>query len=118
MQNHLFEFNLHSGFQESQRSKPNSASSMSDVHIQAQILTSSIRRRNKRSLWVFILRFSSQFTRVCKNLWKYLPIRPIRRPVLSLSAKRHANLEDFHNPISVYKRACVSNQIFICVWIG
>ena len=33
MQNHLFEFNLHCGFQESKRSIPNSPSSMSDVPI-------------------------------------------------------------------------------------
>ena len=48
-QNHLFEFYLHRGFQESQRSNPNSASSMSDFPIKATILTNTIRRRNKRS---------------------------------------------------------------------
>ena len=74
MQNHLFEFNLHRGFQESTRSIPNSSSSMSDVPIQAKILTSSMRRRNERFLWVFILRFSSQFTKICKSSWKYFPI--------------------------------------------
>ena len=42
MQNHLFEFNLHCGFQESKRSIPNSPSSMSDVPIQPKILTSSL----------------------------------------------------------------------------
>ena len=46
MQNHLFEFNIHHGLQESQRSIPNSASRVSDVPIQAQIPTSSLRRRN------------------------------------------------------------------------
>ena len=50
MQNHLFEFNLCRGFQESQRSNPNSSSGMADVPIQAQILTSSLRRRNEKSL--------------------------------------------------------------------
>ena len=45
MQDHLFEFNLHRGFQESQRSTPNSSSSMSDFPIQAKIPTSSLRRR-------------------------------------------------------------------------
>ena len=40
----------------------------------SKILTSSLRRRNKRSLSVFILRFSSQFTRICKSSWKYFPM--------------------------------------------
>ena len=83
----------------------------SNVPIQTKILTSSLRRRNKRSLSVFILRLSSQFTRICKSLWKYFPIGPFRRPLLSLSPKRHANLD-------VYKRTCVFSQIFICAWIG
>ena len=74
MQNHFFEFNLFRGFQESQRSNPNSSSSVSNVPIQTKILTSSLRRRNKRSLSVFILRFSSQFTRICKSSWKYFPM--------------------------------------------
>ena len=74
MQSHLFEFNLHRGFQESKRSNPNSSSSMSNVPIQTKILTSSLRRRNKRSLSVFVLRFSSQFTRICKGSWKYFPM--------------------------------------------
>ena len=40
MQNHLFEFNLHRGFQESERSISNSSPSMSNVPIQTKILTS------------------------------------------------------------------------------
>ena len=42
LQKHLFEFNLHRGFQESKRSNPNSSSSMSNVPIQTKILTSSL----------------------------------------------------------------------------
>ena len=42
MQNHLFKFNLYRGFQETQRSNPNSSSSMSNVPIQTKILTSSL----------------------------------------------------------------------------
>ena len=118
MQNPLFEFNLHRGFQESKRSNPNSSSSMSNVSIETKILTSSLRRRNKRSLSVFILRLSSQFTRICKSSWKYFSMWLVRRPVLFLSPKRHADLEEVRNPISVYKRTCVFNQIFICAWIG
>ena len=99
MQNHLFEFNLRRGFQESKRSISNSSSSMLDVPIQAKIPTSSIRRRNERSLSVFILRFSPQFTGICKSSLKYFPKWPIRRAVLSLSPKRHANLNEFYNHI-------------------
>ena len=36
-----------------------------------------------------------------KSSWKYFPIRPIRRPVLSLSPKRHTP------SLTVYKRTCV-----------
>ena len=70
----LFEFNPHRGFQESKRSIPSSSSGVSDVPIQAKILTTSLRRRNERSLSVFILRFSSQFTSIFKSSWKYFPI--------------------------------------------
>ena len=49
-ENHLYEFNLHRGFKESQRSDSNSLSGTSDVLIQAKILTSSLLLRNKRSL--------------------------------------------------------------------
>ena len=71
MKNHLFESNLRRCFQESQRSIPDSSSGVSDVPIQAKILTSSLRRRNERSLSVFTLRFSSQFTRVRGNMFPY-----------------------------------------------
>ena len=91
MQSHLFEFSLLCGFQESKRSNQNSSSSVSDVAIEAKFLTSSLRRRSERSLSVFILRFSSQLTRIFKSSWKYFPICPIRRPVLSLFSKRHDN---------------------------
>ena len=47
MQNHLFEFNLHRGFQESERSTSNLSSSLSNVPIQTKILTSSLRRCNE-----------------------------------------------------------------------
>ena len=33
--------------------------------------------------------------------------------MLSLSPKRHANLDEFYNPIAVYKRICPSNPIFM-----
>ena len=76
-----------------------------------KIPASSLRRRNERYLSVFILRYSSQFTRICESSWKYFPMWPVRRVVFPLSPKRHANLV-------AYKRNCVSNEIFICVWIG
>ena len=36
-----------------------------------KFLKSSLRRRNERPLSVFILRLSSQFTKICKSSWKY-----------------------------------------------
>ena len=42
MQNHLFEFNLHHGFEESKRSNQNSASSTSDVLIHVRILNPNL----------------------------------------------------------------------------
>ena len=39
-----------------------------------KFFTNSLRRRNERSLSVFILRLSSQFTRNCKSSWKYFPM--------------------------------------------
>ena len=74
MQNHLFEFNLHRGFQESKRSIPNSSSGVSDVPIQAKILTSSLRRRNERSYRYLFLDFhpnSPEFARVRGNIFPY-----------------------------------------------
>ena len=50
---------------------------------------------------------SPEFARVRGDIF----MSPVRRSVLSLSPKRHANLD-------VYKRTCVFNQILICVWIG
>ena len=37
---------------------------------------------------------------------------------LYLPKDMRADLEEVRNPISVYKRSCVFNQIFICAWIG
>ena len=39
-----------------------------------KFLQAAYEERNKRSLSVFILRFSSQFTRICKSSWKYFPM--------------------------------------------
>ena len=65
---------------------------------------SELKHHMKKKRKIPILRFPSQFTRVCKS--------PIRRLVLPQSKKTHANLQEPHNPISMYKRACVSNQMF------
>ena len=72
MQNHLFEFILHPGFQESKRSIPNSTSNMSDVPIQAKIfLQSAYKEETKDSYLYLFLDFhpnSPEFVRV------YFPI--------------------------------------------
>ena len=54
MQNHLFKFNLHRGFQESKRSNPNSSSGMSNVPIQAKILISMQPAKKKRKILIGI----------------------------------------------------------------
>ena len=47
MQNHLFEFNLHSDFPESKKSNPNSASSMSDVPSKPKFLQAAYEEETK-----------------------------------------------------------------------
>ena len=109
MKNHLFEFNLHCGFQESKRSISNSSTSMSDVPIQAQILTTAYEEETKGPYRYLFLDFhpnSSEFVRVRRNIF------PLE---VSISQKISKSKRILQSHL-VYKRTCVSNQIFICVW--
>ena len=72
MQNHLFEFNLHRGFQESERSNPNSSSSMSNVPIQTKFLQAAYEEETKdpyRYLFSDFHPNSPEFARVRGNIF-------------------------------------------------
>ena len=74
MQNHLFEFNLHRGFQESKRSNPNSSSSMSDVPIQTKFLQAAYEEETKDPYRYLFLDFhpnSAEFARVRGHIFPY-----------------------------------------------
>ena len=65
----------------------------------------------KDPYWYLILDFhpnSPEFARVHGNIF---PCDLLEDP------KRHANLEEVRNPISVYKRTYVFKQMFTCTWI-
>ena len=71
MQNHLFEFNLHHGFQESKRSIPNSSSSMSS---KPKFLQAAYEEETKDPCRYLFLQFhpnSPEFARVRGHIFPY-----------------------------------------------
>ena len=72
MQNHLFEFNLYCGVQESKRSIPNSPSSMSDVPSKPKCLQVAYEDATKNPYQYLFLDFhpnSPEFMRVRGNIF-------------------------------------------------
>ena len=94
MQNHLFEFNLHCGFQESKRSIPNWSSSMSDVPISKpkflQVAYEDATKDPYRYLFLDFHSNSPEFARVRGNIFPY-------------------DLLD--DPCCLHQKTCKSNQI-------
>ena len=57
---------------------------------------------------------SLEFARVRGNIFPY---ELLENPCCLYLPNNMQIWTNFYNPISVYKRTCVPNQIFICIWI-
>ena len=74
IQNHFFEFNPHSSFQESQRSKPNLASNISDVPSKPKFVQAAFEKERKDPYSLLFLDFhpnSPEFAKVHGNSFTY-----------------------------------------------